>query len=161
MIFPLINVRGSLILHHNLSWFMAFIIESAALFCSGDNVIQQSKTSFNSGVSSTISPSDNSCASDIPNAWLMVSSVAKDGIVFRRNILPIVVCAMLHSFDSHCCSESGRRPSNPCSRAPSEAFRANHRCCRRIWHCQRREIQSQTMGGRDITVEHRLPIPVN
>ena len=89
-----------MIIHSRLLWFIAFSIAKAAFFCSGANDTQLSNTSLSSGVSSTISPSANSCDREIPNPWHMVSNVAKDGIVFRRNMFPMVVCAKSHSFES-------------------------------------------------------------
>lgn len=79
---------------------MAFNICRAADFWLGVKQIQQSNSSFISGVSSTISASAKNCERVMPNPLQIVSRVAMEGTVFLLKMFPMVDWAKPHSFES-------------------------------------------------------------
>lgn len=86
--------------YYSVSWLIALSIWMAADFWLGVRQIQQSNSSFMSGVSSTISVSAKNCDIVMPNPLHIVSRVATEGTVFLLKMLPIVDCAKPHSFES-------------------------------------------------------------
>lgn len=77
----------------------AFITCNTNCFWSVVNVTQLSKSSFNSGDSSTISFSAKKCDRVIPKLRQITSNVSMEGVEFLRNILASVDSDSPHSFD--------------------------------------------------------------
>ena len=73
-----------------LGTFMALTISNAACFCSGASATQLLNSSFNSGVSSTMSPSAKNWAKEMPKAEQTDSSVEMEGTVFRLKMFASV-----------------------------------------------------------------------
>ena len=69
-------------------------------FCLAVRNTHPSNSSFRSGLSSTISPSEKNCARVIPKPLQIDSSVGIDGVAFRLKIFMIVDSDRLDSFAS-------------------------------------------------------------